>query len=288
MTDPTVLKLVSSNKCFQGLQNVYEHSSNELKCTMKFAAYLPKNDSQETLPVLIWLSGLTCTEQNFITKSGFQKYAQEYKIIVIAPDTSPRGCKIEGETEKWDFGEGAGFYVDSTEPKWARNYRMYSYVNNELHEVIRKNFTNGDDLRVSIFGHSMGGHGAMISFLKNPNKYKSVSAFSPISNPINCDWGKNAFTGYLGSNVENWSAYDSCCLVKQYNGPSVEILVDQGTEDNFLKSNQLNPDNLVKACEDTSSVRVNLRNQEGYDHSYYFITTFIGDHFEFHAKYLKN
>ncbi|RMZ99541.1 S-formylglutathione hydrolase isoform X1 [Brachionus plicatilis] len=288
MTDPSVINLVSSNKCFEGFQNIYEHSSDELKCRMKFAAYIPCAESSKTLPVLIWLSGLTCTEQNFVAKSGFQKYAQAHKIIVIAPDTSPRGCKIEGDSEKWDFGEGAGFYVDATESKWAKNYRMYSYINSELHEVIKKNFTDGKEFKVSIFGHSMGGHGAMISFLKNPNKYCSVSAFAPISNPINCDWGKNAFTGYLGSNEEVWKDYDSCCLIKRYNGPDAEILVDQGLDDNFLKQNQLNPQNLIVASQGNERIRINLKNREGYDHSYYFISTFIEEHFEFHAKHLKD
>lgn len=288
MSVSSALKLVSSNKVFGGLQQVYEHASNELKCNMKFAVYLPHTAQKKRLPVVIWLSGLTCNEQNFISKSGFQKYAAEHELVVVAPDTSPRGCNIEGESDRWDFGVGAGFYVDATEEKWATNFRMYSYINEELHEVIKKNFNNGEDqLDVSICGHSMGGHGALISYLKNPNKYKSASAFAPICNPINCDWGKFAFNGYLGKNEDAWKAYDATCLAQAYKGDACKILIDQGGEDNFLKQNQLLPEAFVKACERNDLVDVNMRLQDGYDHSYYFISTFIRDHFKFHADHLK-
>lgn len=285
MSNPTEIKLVSSNKCFEGFQQVYEHYSAELKCLMKFAAYIPQKSENEQLPVLIWLSGLTCNEQNFITKAGFQRLAQQHKIIVVCPDTSPRGCNIEGESDRWDFGVGAGFYVDATTEKWKTNFRMYSYVNNELHEVIRNNFTTNSNF--SIFGHSMGGHGALMSFLKNPNKYKSASAFAPICNPCNCDWGKNAFQGYLGDDQNKWREYDSTELVRSYSGPQTTLLIDQGNDDKFLKESQLLPENLVASSGENKLVDVNLRTHDGYDHSYYFIATFIADHFEFHAKNLK-
>lgn len=289
MSVSTALKLVSSNKSFGGLQQIFEHKSNELKCAMKFAVYLPGEKITKRLPVLIWLSGLTCNETNFIFKSGFQRYAAEHKMIVVCPDTSPRGCNIEGEAERYDFGVGAGFYVDATEAKWSENFRMYSYVNDELHQVIKKNFNNGEEqLDVSIFGHSMGGHGALVSFLKNSNKYKSASAFAPICNPINCDWGKFAFNGYLGDNQEAWKEYDATCLVKKYSGKACKLLIDQGAEDNFLKQNQLLSDNIVEACKENAFVDVDLRYQAGYDHSYYFIATFIEDHIKFHAMHLKN
>jgi len=243
----------------------------------------------EQLPVVIWLSGLTCNEQNFITKSGFQKTASELKLIVVCPDTSPRGCNIEGESERYDFGVGAGFYVNATEEKWKHNFRMYSYINEELHEVIKKNFNKCEELvNLSIFGHSMGGHGALISFLKNPNKYKSVSAFAPICNPVNCEWGKFAFNGYLGSNQDAWKEYDATCLMNSYVGKECTILIDQGSEDNFLKQNQLLPENFSEAVKLNKSAKVDLRYQEGYDHSYYFIATFVREHLEFHAKFLKS
>jgi len=288
MSVSTVLKLVSSNKCFNGQQNVYEHTSNELKCPMKFSAYIPEAGKSKKLPVLIWLSGLTCSEQNFIQKSGFQRYASELEMIVVCPDTSPRGCGIEGESNSWDFGVGAGFYVDATEAKWSQNFRMYSYVNEELHDIIKKNFTHNEEFNVSIFGHSMGGHGALISFLKNSNKYKSASAFAPICNPINCDWGKKAFSGYLGASEEAWKEYDATCLAKDYQGRSVKILIDQGSEDNFLKQNQLLPQNIVDAVHSNKAIDIEMRYQNGYDHSYYFISSFVADHLKFHSEHLKN
>lgn len=277
---------VSTNKMFGGYQKVYSHESKETKCTMKFGIYLPPQAEEgKKLPVLYWLSGLTCTEQNFITKAGAQKAAAEHGIIIVAPDTSPRGCNIEGETDSYDFGSGAGFYVDATEVKWKTNYRMYSYVTKELPEVVIRNFPACPD-KQSIFGHSMGGHGALICALKNPGQYKSVSAFAPISNPVSCPWGLKAFTGYLGDSRENWEEYDACCLVKKYNGPPLSLLVDQGKADNFYTDGQLLPENLVKACAE-SKMPIIFRLQEGYDHSYYFIATFIEDHIKHHAKALN-
>ncbi|XP_074995689.1 S-formylglutathione hydrolase isoform X2 [Calonectris borealis] len=246
------LKQVSSNKCFEGFQKVFEHDSAELKCKMKFGIYLPPKAETGKCPVLYWLSGLTCTEQNFITKAGFHQAAAEHGLIVVAPDTSPRGCGIEGEDESWDFGTGAGFYVDATEDPWKTNYRMYSYIKDELPKLINANFPT-DPERMSIFGHSMGGHGALILALKNPGKYK---------------------------------AYDATQLVKSYPGSHLDILIDQGKDDQFLSAGQLLPDNFIAACTERK-IPVVFRLQQGYDHSYFFIATFINDHIKHHAKYLN-
>lgn len=252
---------------------------------MNFSVYVPSKAEHEKVPVLFWLSGLTCTEKNFIEKSGFQHYAEEHGIMVVGPDTSPRGCNIEGEEDSWDFGTGAGFYCDSTQPKWKDNYRMYSYVTEELPNLIKQEFPASE--KMSIFGHSMGGHGALICFLKNPGKYCSVSAFAPICNPMECPWGRKALTGYLGTDKSLWEEYDATCLMKNYSGPKTSLLIDQGAEDKFLQDGQLQPENLAAVCK-SKGVHLDLRMQEGYDHSYYFISTFIGDHFAYHAKFLKS
>ncbi|KAL5004240.1 hypothetical protein ScPMuIL_017696 [Solemya velum] len=268
-----------------GMQKVFSHESSELKCTMKFAVFLPSKSNSHKVPAIYWLSGLTCTEQNFVTKAGSQQYAEKYGVAIIAPDTSPRGCNIEGEDDSYDFGSGAGFYLNATEDKWKTNYRMYAYITEELPALVNANFPILAD-KQSIFGHSMGGHGALVCALKNPGMYKSVSAFSPICNPTNCAWGKKAFNGYLGEDKETWKEYDSTCLVKEYDGPPLEILIDQGKSDNFLKEGQLLPDNFVATCAE-SKVPVIMRMQEGYDHSYFFIASFMGEHIAHHAKYLK-
>ncbi|XP_033760240.1 S-formylglutathione hydrolase-like isoform X1 [Pecten maximus] len=284
-TKTMALTEVSSNKMFGGWQKVFSHESSELKCVMKFGVFIPAQAENKKVPVLYWLSGLTCTEQNFVTKAGSQKYAAEHGLIIVAPDTSPRGCNIEGEDDAYDFGSGAGFYVNATQDKWKTNYRMYAYVTEELPAVITSNFAAIPD-KMSIFGHSMGGHGALICALKNPGKYKSVSAFAPICNPMNCPWGQKAFSGYLGENKDDWKAYDATELVKQYNGPPLEIHIDQGKADNFLPAGQLLPDNFVAACAE-AKMPVVLRMQEGYDHSYYFMATFMEDHLKHHAKILN-
>lgn len=206
--------------------------------------------------------------------------------MIVCPDTSPRGCNIPGEDDSWDFGTGAGFYVDATQEPWSKNYRMYSYVTKELPDLINSNFPSLPDNQ-SIMGHSMGGHGAMICALKNPGKYRSVSAFAPICNPSQCHWGKKALGGYLGTTDSGvWSNWDATELVKKYNGPPLELFLDQGKEDQFLKDDQLLPQNLVTACKD-SQMPVILHLREGYDHSYFFISSFIGDHIEYHMRYLK-
>lgn len=275
---------VSSNKMFGGSQKVYSHESKETKCTMKFGIFIPPQAEDTKCPVLYWLSGLTCTEQNFITKAGAQRVAAELGLIIVAPDTSPRGVNIEGEDDSYDFGSGAGFYVDATEDKWKNNYRMYSYITKELPDVINSEFNTKPD-RIAIFGHSMGGHGALICALRNPGKYKSVSAFAPITNPMKCPWGQKAFKGYLGDKTSAWEEYDATVLVQKYNGPPLDIFVDQGKSDNFYIEGQLLPDNLISACA-SNKQPITCRLQEGYDHSYFFIATFMEDHIRHHAKHL--
>ncbi|XP_012288351.1 S-formylglutathione hydrolase [Orussus abietinus] len=279
---------ISANKSFGGWQKVYSHDSLTLGCKMNFGIYLPPQTKEEPVPVIYWLSGLTCTEANFIQKAGAQKYAAEHGVILVAPDTSPRGLEIPGEEDSWDFGTGAGFYVNATAEPWKTNYKMFSYITKELPTLINQNFPTIPGNQ-SIMGHSMGGHGALISALKNPGQYKTVSAFAPISNPIKCPWGKKAFSGYFGEKTaeSEWKNWDATELVKQYKGPPLDILVDQGTEDNFLKQGQLLPENLLAATKDAGLTLV-LRNQDGYDHSYFFISTFIEDHIIHHAKYLKS
>jgi len=279
------LKEISSAKSFGGFQKVFEFFSQELKCNTRIGVYLPElNDTNEKLPGLFYLSGLTCTEANFIEKSGFQRFASEHRILVINPDTSPRGVKVEGDDDSYDFGTGAGFYLDATEPKWKENYRMYSYVTKELPKVVAEHFPL-DSNRLGIFGHSMGGHGALTIGLKNPEVFKSVSAFAPICNPTNGAWGQKALTGYLGDADKTvWNQYDATELAKIYNGPEREFLVDQGLSDNFYKQGQLLPENLVAV--QNPKLKLQFEKREGYDHSYFYIATFIGEHFAFHAKRL--
>ena len=242
--------------------------------------------SGERCPVLYFLSGLTCTEANCIQKSGFQRMAAEKGLIVVNPDTSPRGVQIDGQDDSWDFGSGAGFYVDASEAKWARHYNMFSYVTKELRELVDANFPTIPD-QIAITGHSMGGHGALVCALRNPGLYKSVSAFAAIANPVNCPWGKKAFAGYLGPDQDVWKRWDATCLALNYAGPPLPILADTGSADGFHKDGQLLPDNLVKAASDNPAISLENRMQEGYDHSYFFIATFIQDHINFHAAHLK-
>ncbi|GLG92865.1 S-formylglutathione hydrolase [Gryllus bimaculatus] len=276
---------VSSNRVFGGYQKIFSHDSKELGCKMNFAIYLPPASEEKKVPVIYWLSGLTCTEKNFVEKAGAQRYASENGVAIVGPDTSPRGLNIPGEEDGWDFGTGAGFYVDATREPWSKNYRMFSYVTKELPELINENFPVLSNSQ-SIMGHSMGGHGALICALKNPGQYRSVSAFAPICNPIKCPWGKKAFDGYMGSVDSNkWADWDATELVKKYQGPPLEILIDQGKEDQFLKDLQLLPENFVQACTN-SQMPVILHMHEGYDHSYYFIASFIGQHIQHHMRYL--
>ena len=250
---------------------------------MRFGAYLPPQAETARVPVLFWLSGLTCTEENFIVKAGAQRVAAELGLAIIAPDTSPRGLNIPGEADSYDFGLAAGFYVDATEAPWSQGYRMYSYIAQEMFDVVAATLPV-DPARVGIFGHSMGGHGALTIALKNPSRYKSVSAFAPIVSPSRCPWGQKALSGYLGPDREKWREYDATSLIEDRGWMGPALLVDQGTQDQFLE-NQLKPELLTEVC-GRRGIALNLRMQQGYDHSYYFISSFIEDHLRFHANNL--
>jgi S-formylglutathione hydrolase len=277
------IKTIACNRCFGGVQGVYSHPSEETSCVMRFGVFLPSRAQSARVPVLYWLSGLTCTEENFIVKAGAQRVAEALGLSIVVPDTSPRGLGIPGENESYDFGLGAGFYVDATEPPWSRGYRMYSYVSKELPRVIAEHFPV-DPERAGIFGHSMGGHGALTIAIKNPRAYKSVSAFAPIASPMRCPWGQNALTGYLGADPARWRDSDATALLGDRGWAGPTILVDQGTGDQFLDT-QLKPELLREACE-RAHVPLELRVREGYDHSYFFIATFIEEHLRFHAEHL--
>lgn len=261
----------------------YSHLSNVLGCSMKVGVYFPPQAEQgEPLPALTYLAGLTCTEETFAMKGGAQQFAAERGIILIAPDTSPRGIGIEGEDDNWDFGTGAGFYIDATNGNWANHYRMESYITRELQDLMAHSFKVDID-RQGIFGHSMGGHGALTLGLKHPGIYKSISAFAPICSPTRCPWGEKAFTGFLGDDREEWKKHDAVEIIRALKKAEHKpILVDQGLNDEFLEA-QLKPDLLEKAANDTG-FPLTLRQHEGYDHSYYFMSTFMKDHLEYHAK----
>lgn len=277
-----VLKLTAHQRSFGGWQNIYSHRSTVLDCDMNFAVYLPPQAEIQPCPVIYWLSGLTCTEQNFITKAGAQQYAARAGLIIIAPDTSPRGCNLPGEDESWDFGTGAGFYVNATQMPWAKHYRMYDYVVNELPEAIAANFSI-KETHQGIMGHSMGGYGALMIALRNPGRFKSVSAFAPIVAPAQVPWGKKAFSQYLGNSINDWLAYDPTHLVAEAS-ERLPILIDQGEADSFLIE-QLQPARFAEACR-AANHPLSLRMRPGYDHSYYFIASFMGDHIAHHADAL--
>ncbi len=279
------MELIEEHYCFGGMQRVYTHHSTVAQCLMRFAIFLPPQIHQHKVPVLYWLSGLTCTEQNFITKAGAQRLAALLGLALVIPDTSPRGVAIPGDSDSYDFGVGAGFYLNATQKPWAKHYQMATYVQQELPELLKEHSWL-DEHACGIFGHSMGGHGALTLALKNPQQYRSVSAFSPICAPSHCAWGQKAFSGYLGADRNTWKEYDACELIKARGWPHQPILIDQGTKDSFL-SDQLKPELFVKACEE-AKVALSLRMQKGYDHSYYFITTFIDDHLRYHAENLTN
>ncbi|MFN6496013.1 MAG: S-formylglutathione hydrolase [Nostoc sp. DedQUE01] len=274
------LNLISEYKSFGGKLGFYSHSSSTCNGEMRFAIYQPPQATQQPVPILYFLSGLTCTEENFMVKAGgVQRFAAEYGLILVAPDTSPRNTGIPGEDDDWDFGTGAGFYIDATAEPWRQYYQMYSYVVHELPALITANFPVQSD-KQGIFGHSMGGHGALVCAMRNPQLYKSVSAFAPITAPMRCPWGQKIFTNYLGSDKETWRAYDASELVKKVRYHS-SILIDQGTADQFL-AKQLMPEVFEQACADVNQP-LQLRYQEGYNHSYYFISSFIEDHIRHHA-----
>jgi len=289
------LEKVSSNKAFGGELTKYKFSSAALGgLNANFNLFLPGNAAQGKVPVLVYLSGLTCTEDNGAQKGGFLGDAAKEGIALLFPDTSPRGAGIEGEEDDWDFGTGAGFYLNATNPKYAKHYNMLTHVTEELPKVIQEAGLPIDWSRQSIFGHSMGGHGALTLYLNSKlsgaKQYRSVSAFAPISNPVNCPWGQKAFGGYLAGGVEEAkSKYDATELISKMGKEPVHILIDFGTADNFYKQGQLLPENFLKAARDVGydEVQVRVRSQEGYDHSYYFISTFGADHIHFHANFLK-
>jgi S-formylglutathione hydrolase len=277
------LVTLSESRCFGGVQGIYAHASETLGCEMRFSFFRPPEPRRP--PVVYWLSGLTCTEENFSAKAGAQRVAAELGLALVAPDTSPRGLGIPGEAQSWDFGLGAGFYVDATQAPWSRGYRMYSYVTRELPALIAASF-EVDAARCSIMGHSMGGHGAIVVALRNPDAYSSVSAFAPVVAPMRVPWGDKAFSRYLGTDREAWREYDATELVRTRGWTGPPLLVDQGMRDPFLDS-QLRPQLLREAC-DAAGVPLQLRLQEGYDHSYYFIATFIADHLRYHAGHLAH
>lgn len=278
------MKLLSSVQSFGGLQNQYEHASASLNCTMQFSVYLPPQaQAGQDVPVAYWLSGLTCTDQNFATKAGAQRVAAELGIAIVMPDTSPRGEAVPDDADKaYDFGLGAGFYVDATQTPWNAHYRMYSYIVDELPALLEANLPFSG--KRAVFGHSMGGHGALTIALNHPDRYVSVSAFSPIVSPSQCPWGQKALGLYLGADQAAWHRHDTVALIR--NGArQMPMLVDQGLADNFLAS-QLKTDLLENALKETG-YQAEVRYHVGYDHSYYFIATFVEDHLRFHAKHLK-
>ncbi len=252
---------------------------------MTFSVYLPPQAETDKVPALYWLSGLTCSDDNARTKAGMQRYAAEHGIAVIFPDTSPRGDDVPDEIDRYDLGQGAGFYVNATQSPWQQHYQMYDYVTRELPELIESSLPILPNVR-SISGHSMGGHGALICALKNPQSYRSVSAFSPICNPVECGWGKGCFGVYLGDDSQTWEAYDAT-LLSNAGAKFSDILIDQGTDDEFYDEGQLLPENFQTACNKMDQP-LTLRMQEGYDHSYHFIASFIGEHIAYHAAALKN
>ncbi len=279
-----MLELVSSHACHGGEQRFYRHESQTIGLPMKFSVYLPPQAAHGKVPALFYLAGLTCTEETFPIKAGAQQYAAQHGLALISPDTSPRGAGVAGESAAWDFGVGAGFYVDATCEPWARHYRMYSYVRDELRETVLANLPV-DGARLGIFGHSMGGHGALMLALRNPAIYRSVSAFAPIAAPMRCPWGEKAFGGYLGDDREAWQQYDASELVARTSHRfAAGILVDQGLADQFLPE-QLNPEVFEAACQ-AAEQPLTLRRHAGYDHGYYFIQSFIEDHLAHHAKVL--
>ncbi len=280
---------LSTVKIFGGIGSVFSQASAACGCDMRFAVYTPPEDIHGAgpHPVLYWLSGLTCTEENFIAKAGVQRIAAELGLVIVAPDTSPRGPDINGNDVPddpdgaYDFGLGAGFYVDATEAPWSKHYNMYSYITEELPALIENEFPV-DAARSGIFGHSMGGHGALTIHLKNPKKYKSCSAFAPIVAPSAVPWGEKALSNYLGADKNKWAPYDATALLRDHGGSQAHILIDQGTADQFLET-ELKPE-IFKAAADQAGQTLTLRMQAGYDHSYYFIATFIEDHLRWHHR----
>lgn len=282
----TQFEILNQHTCFGGTVGFYRHQSSSTHCAMKFSVFTPPQAAHKKVPVLYYLAGLTCSEETFMIKAGAQRVAAELGLMLVAPDTSPRGAPLPGDGDNWDFGVAAGFYLDATEQPWARHYRMYSYVTAELPQLIAEHFP-ADLARQGIFGHSMGGHGALTIGLKNPQQYQSISAFAPIAAPMQCPWGIKAFNGYLGADQSQWAQYDATALVSQLQDASTRtpILIDQGLSDQFLDS-QLHPHLFEAACQKVRQA-LTLRRHAHYDHGYYFISSFMEDHLRHHAAVLN-
>jgi S-formylglutathione hydrolase len=278
MTGP--IETRSSHACFGGEVGFYTHQSAETKTPMNFSIFTPPQAKDGKVPALIYLAGLTCTEETFMIKAGAQKLAAKLGLALICPDTSPRGAGIEGEDDSWDFGTAAGFYLDATAGPWSTNYRMYSYITKELPALLAEYYPAIDMDRLGLFGHSMGGHGALTIHLKNPDLFKTVSAFAPIAAPMRCPWGNKAFSNYLGPDQETWKQYDASELVRA-RGEGPTILIDQGMADGFLEQ-ELHPHHFEAACAEAGRT-VTVRRHDGYDHGYYFIASFVEDHLRHHA-----
>ena len=278
-----MIETLSEQHCFGGTQGFYSHESRCTSTPMRFAVYVPPQAAQRPVGALYYLAGLTCTEETATIKAGAQRVAAEVGLMLVMPDTSPRGAGVAGEDDDWDFGTGAGFYLDATAQPWSQNYRMYSYITDELRTLIADKFPL-DPGKVGVFGHSMGGHGALTIGLKNPDKFRSVSAFAPICAPKQCPWGHKAFGNYLGAERDSWADYDATALVES-GRRTLEILIDQGEDDQFL-AEQLKPELFESACA-SAGQPLRLRRQAGYDHSYYFIQSFMPDHIAHHAALLE-
>jgi S-formylglutathione hydrolase len=281
----TTLETISEHRCFGGVQGFYRHSSAVIGLPMRFAVYQPPQAQERRVPVLFYLAGLTCTEETFAIKAGAQRAAAQLGLMLVTCDTSPRQTGIPGEADDWEFGSGAGFYLNATQPPWSRYFRMYDYVLGELRETVLARFP-GSARQLGIFGHSMGGHGALVLALRNPAVYRSVSAFAPICSPTRCPWGQKALPRYLGEDRSAWAKYDAVELLDARAAQVYpEILVDQGLADKFLPQGQLRPELLEAACR-AAGQPLRLRRQEGYGHDYYFIASFVEDHLRFHAEAL--
>lgn len=279
------MDILSEHGCFSGRQGFYRHASSEIGLPMRFSVYLPPAAEHGRVPALIYLAGLTCTEETFMIKAGAQRVAAELGLALVAPDTSPRGAGVPGEDDDWDFGSGAGFYLDATRAPWSRHYRMESYIARELPQTLAERFPV-DAGRMGIFGHSMGGHGALTLAFKHPDRFRSLSAFAPIVAPCRVPWGRKAFSGYLGDDVDEWKEHDACERVKTLAEPYPGgILIDQGLADPFLGA-QLVPELFEAACADAGQP-LTLRRHAGYDHGYYFVSTFVEDHLRHHAERLS-
>lgn len=279
------LELISEHACCGGVQRFFRHASREIGLPMRFALYLPPQAEDAAVPVVVYLAGLTCTEETFAMKAGAQRVAAELGLALIAPDTSPRGAGVPGESEEWDFGVGASFYLDASEAPWARHYRMESYLTRELLSVVAQEQPI-DAGRVGIFGHSMGGHGALTLALRHPDLFQSVSALAPICAPLHCPWGQKAFAGYLGPDTSRWAEHDASALMSQRTTPlcAGPILIDQGLADPFLAT-QLHPHRFEQACAKAQQA-LTLHRRPAYDHGYYFVSSFVAEHLAHHAKVL--